>query len=135
MSIDSARARALVHSGGGVLERGERLDADFVVAGIGVRPATGLAEQAGLRVDKGIVVDAYLETATKGVFEVGDAARWPNPRGGGLVRIEHWVLAQRQGQAVARTIAGTPAPFTDVAFFWSQHHDFAMEPGEGVPSA
>jgi NADPH-dependent 2,4-dienoyl-CoA reductase/sulfur reductase-like enzyme/nitrite reductase/ring-hydroxylating ferredoxin subunit len=112
--------------GGIMLEGGERLDTDFIVAGIGVRPTTALAEQARLRVEKGIVVDAHLETATKGVFAVGDAARWPNPRGGGLVRIEHWVLAQRQGQAVARTIVGERTPFTDVPFFWSQHYDIAI---------
>jgi NADPH-dependent 2,4-dienoyl-CoA reductase/sulfur reductase-like enzyme/nitrite reductase/ring-hydroxylating ferredoxin subunit len=112
--------------GGVALEGGDRLDADFVVAGIGVRPATALAEQAGLRVDNGIVVDACLETTTKGVFAVGDAARWPDPRGGGLVRIEHWVLAQRQGQAVARIIAGERTPFTDVPFFWSQHYDVVV---------
>ncbi len=112
--------------GGVVLEGGERLDADLIVAGIGVRPATALAEQAGLRLEKGIVVDAYLETATKGVFAVGDAARWPDSRGGGLVRIEHWVLAQRQGQAVARTIVGERTPFTDVPFFWSQHYDISI---------
>ena len=112
--------------GGVVLEGGERLDADLIVAGIGVRPATGLAEQAGLRVEKGVVVDTYLETAIKGVFAVGDAARWPDPHGGALVRIEHWVLAQRQGQAVARTIIGERTPFTDVPFFWSQHYDVAI---------
>ena len=112
--------------GGVVLEGGERLDADFIVAGVGVRPATALAEKARLRVEKGIVVDAYLETATKGIFAVGDAARWPDPRGGGLVRIEHWVLAQRQGQAVARTIVGERTPFTDVPFFWSQHYDVSI---------
>jgi NADPH-dependent 2,4-dienoyl-CoA reductase/sulfur reductase-like enzyme len=112
--------------GGVVLEGGERLDADVIVAGIGVRPATALAEQAGLRVEKGIVVDTYLETSTKGVFAVGDAARWPDPRGGVLVRIEHWVLAQRQGQAVARTIVGERTPFTDVPFFWSQHYDISI---------
>jgi NADPH-dependent 2,4-dienoyl-CoA reductase/sulfur reductase-like enzyme/nitrite reductase/ring-hydroxylating ferredoxin subunit len=112
--------------GGVVLQGGERLDADFIVAGVGVRPATTLAEQAGLRVENGIVVDAHLETATKGVFAVGDAARWPNPRGGGLVRIEHWVLAQRQGQAVASTIVGERTPFTDVPFFWSQHYDISI---------
>lgn len=112
--------------GGVMLEGGERLDADFLVAGIGVRPATALAERAGLRVDKGIVVDAHLETAARGVFAVGDAARWPDPRGGGLVRIEHWVLAQRQGQAVARTIVGERSPFTDVPFFWSQHYDISI---------
>jgi NADPH-dependent 2,4-dienoyl-CoA reductase/sulfur reductase-like enzyme len=109
-----------------VLEGGERLDADVVVAGVGVRATTALAEQAGLLVDNGVVVDAYLETATPGVFAVGDSARWPNPRGGGLVRIEHWVLAQRQGQAVARTIVGERTPFTDVPFFWSQHYDIAI---------
>jgi NADPH-dependent 2,4-dienoyl-CoA reductase/sulfur reductase-like enzyme/nitrite reductase/ring-hydroxylating ferredoxin subunit len=109
-----------------VLQGGERLDADFIVAGIGVRPAIVLAEQAGLPVDNGVVVDAYLETAAKGVFVGGDAARWPNPRGGGLVRIEHWVLAQRQGQAVARSIVGERARFTDVPFFWSQHYDIAI---------
>ena len=112
--------------GGVLLEGGERLDADFIVAGIGVRPATALAEQAGLRVEKGIVVDACLETSAKGVFAVGDAARWPDPRGGGLVRIEHWVLAQRQGQAVARTILGERTPFSDVPFFWSQHYDISI---------
>jgi NADPH-dependent 2,4-dienoyl-CoA reductase/sulfur reductase-like enzyme/nitrite reductase/ring-hydroxylating ferredoxin subunit len=112
--------------GGIVLEGGERLDADFIVAGIGVRPATALAEQAGLRVENGIIVNASLETATKGVFAVGDAARWPDPRGRGLVRIEHWVLAQRQGQAVARAIVGERTPFTDVPFFWSQHYDIAI---------
>jgi NADPH-dependent 2,4-dienoyl-CoA reductase/sulfur reductase-like enzyme/nitrite reductase/ring-hydroxylating ferredoxin subunit len=111
---------------GVMLEDGGRLDADFIVAGIGVRPATALAEQAGLRVEKGIVVDAHLETATPGVFAVGDVARWPNPRGGGLMRIEHWVLAQRQGQAVARTIVGDRARFTDVPFFWSQHYDISI---------
>lgn len=115
-----------VARGGVVLEGGERLEADLIVAGIGVRPATGLAEQAGLRVEKGVVVDEYLETSRKGVFAVGDAARWPNPRGGGLVRIEHWVVAQRQGQAVARTIVGERTPFTDVPFFWSQHYDISI---------
>jgi len=109
-----------------VLQGGERLAADFVVAGVGVRPATMLAEKAGLRVDNGIVVNARLETAATGVFAIGDSARWPDARGGGLVRIEHWVLAQRHGQAVARTIVGVGAPFSDVPFFWSQHYDLSI---------
>ena len=109
-----------------VLQNGERFGADFVVAGVGVRPNDTLARQAGLVVDRGIVVDAYLETSAKGVFAIGDVARWPDPRGGGDVRIEHWVVAQRQGQAVARTLAGERAPFKDVPFFWSQHYDLAI---------
>jgi NADPH-dependent 2,4-dienoyl-CoA reductase/sulfur reductase-like enzyme/nitrite reductase/ring-hydroxylating ferredoxin subunit len=109
-----------------VLQNGERLAADFIVAGVGVRPAVALATRAGLAVEQGIVVDRHLETSAEGIFAIGDVARWPDPRGGGNVRIEHWVLAQRQGQAVARTIAGKRAPFVDVPFFWSQHYDLAI---------
>ena len=115
-----------VAPGAVILEGGARLAADFVVAGVGVRPATMLAEKAGLRVDNGIVVNAQLETAAAGVFAIGDSARYPDARGGGLVRIEHWVVSQRQGQAVARSIVGDRTPFTDVPFFWSQHYDVAI---------
>jgi len=109
-----------------VTSSGERLDADLVVAGVGVRPAVALAQAAGLRVDDGIVVDSVLQTPAAGVFAIGDSARWPEPRSGGMARIEHWVLAQRQGQAVARTLAGVGGPFTDVPFFWSQHYDVSL---------
>jgi NADPH-dependent 2,4-dienoyl-CoA reductase/sulfur reductase-like enzyme/nitrite reductase/ring-hydroxylating ferredoxin subunit len=111
---------------GVVLQDGQQLAADFIVAGIGVRPDTALAERAKLEVDNGIVVDRFLETAAPGVFAIGDAARWPSPRDGGLVRIEHWVLAQRHGQAVARNIMGDRAPFTGVPFFWAQQYDVAV---------
>jgi apoptosis-inducing factor 3 len=109
-----------------VLDDGERLGADFVVAGVGVRPAISLAEKAGLRIERGIVVDASLQAAARGIFAIGDSARWPDPRGGGLVRVEHWVVAERQGQVVARTLVGDRAPFTDVPFFWSQHYDVSI---------
>jgi NADPH-dependent 2,4-dienoyl-CoA reductase/sulfur reductase-like enzyme/nitrite reductase/ring-hydroxylating ferredoxin subunit len=109
-----------------IVDDGARLAADLVVAGVGVRPPVAIADTAGLRVDNGIIVDASLETTAKGIYAVGDSARWPDPRGGGLVRIEHWVVAQRQGQAVARTILGDAAPFTDVPFFWSQHYDVSI---------
>jgi NADPH-dependent 2,4-dienoyl-CoA reductase/sulfur reductase-like enzyme/nitrite reductase/ring-hydroxylating ferredoxin subunit len=109
-----------------ILENGERLAADVVVAGVGVGPAVELAETAGLSIDRGIVVDRYLETSRKGIFAVGDVARWPDPRSGAHVRIEHWVLAQRQGQAVAGVIAGAKTPFSDVPFFWSQHYDVSI---------
>jgi NADPH-dependent 2,4-dienoyl-CoA reductase/sulfur reductase-like enzyme/nitrite reductase/ring-hydroxylating ferredoxin subunit len=109
-----------------VLGNGERLAADFVVAGVGVRPVTALAENAGLQVDNGIIVNSHLETEAPGVFAIGDAARWPYPPSGDLVRIEHWVVAERQGQAVARTIAGERAPFADVPFFWTHLYDVAI---------
>jgi NADPH-dependent 2,4-dienoyl-CoA reductase/sulfur reductase-like enzyme len=109
-----------------LLQGGERIAAGLVVAGVGVKPVTALAAKAGLQVENGVVVNAYLETAAPGVFAIGDCARWPDPRSDGLVRIEHWVVAQRQGQAVARVIVGNRTPFTDVPFFWSQHYDVSI---------
>ena len=120
------RTPAGIAPGAVLLEGGERTAADLVVAGVGVRPVTTLAEKAGLQIENGVVVNSYLETAAPGVFAVGDCARWPDPRGDGLVRIEHWVLAQRHGQAVARVIVGDRTPFTDVPFFWSQHYDVSI---------
>jgi NADPH-dependent 2,4-dienoyl-CoA reductase/sulfur reductase-like enzyme len=116
------------------LESGAMVEAGLVVVGVGVTPRTGLAQAAGLRVDNGVVVDEMLRADGADVYAAGDIARYPDPISGESARIEHWVVAERQGQAVARAMLGLGGPFRDIPFFWTQHYDIPIAYAGHAPS-
>ena len=109
-----------------VLQGGERIDADVVVVGIGVEPRLRLAEAAELALDRGVLVSSCLQTSDPDIFAAGDIARWPDPRTGENLRVEHWVVAERQGQVAAANMLGGDQAFTMVPFFWTKHFDLSI---------
>ncbi|KQZ79073.1 pyridine nucleotide-disulfide oxidoreductase [Mesorhizobium sp. Root157] len=109
-----------------MLTNGRELAADIVIIGVGVRPRVELASSAGLAVDQGIMVNGYLETSVPGIFAAGDAARWHDIASDQSRRVEHWVVAARQGQVAAENMLGLHRPFASVPFFWSAHYDVTI---------
>jgi NADPH-dependent 2,4-dienoyl-CoA reductase/sulfur reductase-like enzyme len=108
------------------LASGEVIRADLVVIGAGVRPSISLVEKSGIRTDKGVVVNEFLETSVPGIYAAGDIARFPDPISGQDIRVEHWVVAERQGQTVAKNMLGAGQKFISPPFFWSNHYDSSI---------
>lgn len=119
-TVKEVRDRSLL------LSEGVSVDCDFVIVGTGIHPNTDLAKRAGCWVEGGVLVNEYLETSVQGIFAAGDIARWPDPRSGRSIRVEHWEVAERQGQTAALNMMGDRVKFQDVPFFWTQHYDLSI---------
>ena len=108
------------------LDDGTSIDAALVVLGVGVTPRLDLAQAAALAMDRGVKVDAAMRSSDPGIFAAGDIARYPSPIDGSPIRVEHWVLAERQGQVAAAAMLGLDDQLTEPPFFWSAHYDLSL---------
>lgn len=136
--FELGRVPTSISSSAVTLDDGREVAADLVVLGVGVRPNVALAEAAGCKVERGVLVNEYLETTVPGIWAAGDVARWPDGRARRSARVEHWVVAAQLGQVAAKNILGKREPFRSVPFFWSQHYDVPVAyvgNGEGWESA
>ncbi|VWB23254.1 NAD(P)/FAD-dependent oxidoreductase [Burkholderia lata] len=110
-----------------VLDDGDTLIADTVVAGIGIDPADELARDAGLAVECGIVVNTRLETSAHGIYAAGDVAVFPSVLSGRLVRQETWHGAETQARVAARNMLGADEPYRETPWFWSDQYDAQLQ--------
>ena len=117
----TGRVQALVTS------KGNRIECDFAVVGVGIRPATEVVEGSGVEVGNGIVVDQFCRTTVDDVFAAGDVANHDHPLFGRRMRVEHWDNALKQGAAAARNMMGTETPFADPHWFWSDQYDVNLQ--------
>jgi len=112
------------------LDDGATVDADVVVVGVGVEPATAWLQGSGIALDNGVVCDATL-AAAPGIVSAGDVCRWPNALfDGESMRLEHWTNAAEQGVAAAQRLLaddGAAVPFAPVPFVWSDQYDLKIQ--------
>ncbi len=110
-----------------VTSKGNRIECDFAVVGVGIRPATEVVEDSDIEVGNGIIVDQFCRTNVDGVYAAGDVANHDHPLFGRRMRVEHWDNALKQGAAAARNMMGTETPFADPHWFWSDQYDVNLQ--------
>jgi NADPH-dependent 2,4-dienoyl-CoA reductase/sulfur reductase-like enzyme len=109
-----------------LLSDGQEVTADIVLVGIGVRPRTSLAVSAGIEAPAGITVDGFLQTNIPGIYAAGDIATYPDALTGAPTRVEHWVVAERQGQTAAANMLGLRKRYRSVPFFWTEQYGVSV---------
>ncbi len=108
-------------------KNGQAICADMVIAGIGIHPVTGLAEEAGVAVENGVTVNAYLQTSNPDIYAAGDNASFPYQALGMQTRVEHWDAALSQGKQAGRNMAGAGEAYTYMPYFYSDLFEFGYE--------
>lgn len=109
-----------------VLDSGEEIPTDFAIMGVGMSPNDELGAEAGLAVQDGIVVDGFAETTAPHIYAAGDVARFPDPMGGGLSRLEHWDHARAHGRHAGRNMAGAREAFDHLSYFFTHVFDLSI---------
>ncbi len=110
-----------------ITDKGNTIDCDLVVIGVGISPDTSLAEAAGLDVEGGILIDENCRTSNPNIFAAGDVANWFHPGLGHRLRVEHWDNALNQGAAAAKSMLGNPEAYAPVLYFWSDQYDLNIQ--------
>ncbi len=126
-----AGVEEIVGEGGSVTgvrtDGGETVPADVVVIGVGARPMTQLAEEAGLEVDNGVLVDASLHSSDENIYAAGDVANAMHPLLDRRLRVEHWGNALSAGPAVAKSMLGQDVSYDHIPYFFTDQYDLGME--------
>ena len=118
---DNGKANAVV------LDDGTELAADHVIVAVGIKPNTELAEQAGLDVDNGVLVDASLKTSDPAIYACGDVANAFHPFYNERIRVEHWDNAKKQGTAAGKAMLGQDVAYETIPYFFTDQYDVGME--------
>lgn len=110
-----------------VTRSGATLDCQLVCIGVGIRPNVELAQEAGLAVENGIVVDEFMRSSHPDIYAAGDVCNFPDPIAGKRRRVEHWGHAEYSGQIAGRNMSGDSAPYDFLSYVWSDIFDLRLE--------